>query len=260
MENEEIIKKATALYQEAFDSNCYYLMLEQYKKADEKYPGVLGHFPAFYNLTYNALMVSCFMGIAKLYDNSTGALSIGYLLKACDDNQSIFPEYRKIEEIEIDGEKYKFEIPYHHTLKPEEEIFFKEDVELQRRIYSLFTDEDVSCKPVQKEFKFGELLNLYKKRFCSLSKKQKNSRVQRNKIYAHCDGEIQTDEEILKNNPLTFQDMKEMITFALDVTRMVLGILTDIYEPDKYSNMDDFEWLVKYAKIGMDKICEEVDY
>ena len=73
MEKEDIISLAKSLYQEAFESNCYYSMLEQYQSALKSYGDTIEYFPAFYNLTYNALMASCFMDIAKLFDNSKGA-------------------------------------------------------------------------------------------------------------------------------------------------------------------------------------------
>ena len=256
MEKDEIVKLAEGLYQQAFDSNCIYSMISQYKETEKKYKDVLGYFPAFYTITYNSMLKACFMEIAKLYDNTL--TSIGGLLRVCVEDISVFPKYHKTIEYKINGENYTSEVPYHHNLKKEEEVFFKEYVESQRILYGIFTDEDVDKIPVQKDFTFPELLELYQKRFCSLSKKVKNIRGQRNKLYAHNDEKIVFDEaEILKKYPISFPDVKELIQFALDITRMILGILTDVSKPELYSNIDDFEFLLKYAKVGLEKQKEE---
>lgn len=87
-----------------------------------------------------------------------------------------------------------------------------------------------------------------------MSKKVKNLRGQRNKIYAHNDEKIVFDEEgIIKKYPISFPDVKDLIQFALDITRMILGILTDVSNPELYSNIEDFEFLLKYARVGIDK-------
>lgn len=256
MEKDEIIKLAEGLYQQAFDANCIYSMITQYKEAEKAYNDVLGYFPAFYTITYNSMLKACFMEIAKLYDKTL--TSIGGLLRVCAEDISVFPKYRKTFEYEIDGEKYTSEVPYQHNLKKEEEVYFKEYVESQRLLYGIFMDEDVSKLPVQKDFTFPELLELYQKRFCSLSKKVKNLRGQRNKLYAHNDEKIVFDEEgVLKKYPISFPDVKDLIQFALDITRMILGILTDVSEPELYSNIDDFEFLLKYARVGLEKQKKE---
>lgn len=256
MEKNDIINLAQGLYQQAFDANCIYSMISQYKDAEKEYKDVLGYFPAFYTLTYNSMLKACFMEIAKLYDKTT--TSIGGLLLVCKDNEQVFPKYRRTIEYKIDGEKYTSEVPYQHHLKKEEEVYFKEYVESQRLLYGIFTDEDVSKIPVQKDFTFPELLDLYQKRFCSLSKKVKNLRMQRNKLYAHNDEKIVFDETgILQKYPISFPDVKELIQFALDITRMILGILTDVSNPELYSNIDDFEFLLKYARVGLEKQKEE---
>ncbi|RKM56305.1 hypothetical protein D6853_05785 [Butyrivibrio sp. X503] len=256
MEKDEIIKLSEGLYQQALEANCIYSMIEQYHKAKKEYGDVLGCFPAFYNLTYNAMLKACFMEIAKLYDdNST---SLGGLILSCSENINVFPEYREVIEHEIEGEKITTEVPYQHYLKKEEEVFYKEYVELQRRLFSFFSDGDVSDILVQKDFTFPELLELYQKRFNSLSKKKKNLRKQRNNLYAHNGDEIIfNDAVIIEKYPISFSDIKDLIQFALDITRMILGILTNVSRPEIYSNIEEFEFLLKYARVGVAKQKEE---
>ena len=131
---DELLKLAEELFREAFDANSYFLIMQQYGKHSKKYKAEMDLSPAFYNIVYNALQVACFMELAKLYDKTGGVFTIGSLLKDCQANISLFPEYRAIKEIEVDGEKYTFQIPYQHELKPDEERFFEEQVQSQREI------------------------------------------------------------------------------------------------------------------------------
>lgn len=115
MEKDDIINLAQGLYQQAFDANCIFSMICQYKDAEKNYKDVLGYFPAFYSITYNSMLKACFMELAKLYDNTL--TSIGGLLRVCAEDVSVFPKYHKTIEYEIDGEKYTSEVPYQHNLK-----------------------------------------------------------------------------------------------------------------------------------------------
>lgn len=89
-------------------------------------------------------------------------------------------------------------------------------------------------------------MDLYCKRFRSLSKKKENIRVQRNKIYAHNDTmRIMNEETIYQQNPITYPDIQELIDFALDCIGLILGILTGICPATEYSNIDDWEGTLK---------------
>lgn len=91
-----------------------------------------------------------------------------------------------------------------------------------------------------------------KKRFCSLSKKQENIRVQRNKIYAHNDEKhILAEEKVWDKNPVTYPDIQELIDFALDCTRLILGALTGVSRAVSYGNIDDMEGTLMLAKLGL---------
>ncbi len=251
MGKEELISFAKGLYSQALNANCYYSMIDQYRNAIKKNNGVLEHFPAFYHLTYNALLNTCFMEVAKLYDDN--GLSLGKLLKECSNNLNIFPKNRTTIEYEADGVKFSKEVPYQYRLRKEEEIFFKEFVTSQRKLFEIFTDCDIESIPIQKDFTFPELLDLYKKRYCSLSKKKEKLRKQRNELYAHNDIRRKFDEKGIQDDyPISYSDIKELIQYALDLTIMVIAILTGIKEPEIYSNIEDFDALLRYAKIGMD--------
>lgn len=252
MEKERLIKLAEDLYQEAFDANAYFLIMKQYRELSNKYKAEMNLSPAFYQVVYGALQKACFMEIAKLYDKSKDAVSLGSLLQDCQDNMALFPEYRDTVTIKDDGKEYSFQVPYQYHLKPSEECFFKKEVESQRELFRIFENSDSGEIPVSIDLTFPEFLDLYQKRFCSLSKKQENIRVQRNKMYAHNDESVILNEEkIWEKNPVTYPDIQELIDFALDCTRLILGTLTDVCRAETYANIDDWEGTLMLAQLGL---------
>ena len=104
---DELLKLAEELFREAFDANSYFLIMQQYGKHSKKYKAEMDLSPAFYNIVYNALQVACFMELAKLYDKTGGVFTIGSLLKDCQANISLFPEYRAIVRSVLPGRRYR---------------------------------------------------------------------------------------------------------------------------------------------------------
>jgi hypothetical protein len=252
LEKDELIKLAQGLHQEAFAANAYFTIMQQYKENRTEYSQEMQLSPAFYSIIYQALQKACFMEIAKLYDKTQRVVNVGSLIQSCKENLSLFPEYRQNIEYEEDGRKYTFQIPYQHHLKPTEECFFKEKVQSQREVLRIFDVPSADTIPIQVDLTFQELLELYQKRFRSLSKMQENIRMQRNKIYAHNDKESLLDEDIVtKNNPVFYKDIQELIDFALDITQMILGILTNKIQARKYSNVDDWTGTLMLARLGL---------
>lgn len=266
MEKEHIVKLAEELHREAFDANSYYLIMKQYTQSRAKYKEAMSISPAFYSVVYDALQKACFMEIAKLYDKSNDTVSIGSLLKLCVENKDYFSEYREIIEIEDDGVQYEFPTKYQHWLKPEEERFYADEVRNQRELLKIFGVEDADNNPVQVDLTFSEFVELLQKRFRSLSKKQEAVTVQRNKIYAHNDGERMLDgDRILQKYPLFYTDIQELIEFALEVTGFVFAVLTGEGKATKYSNIDDWEGTLmlsekglKYQEIEMERMKSSI--
>ncbi len=252
MTRDNILKMAEKLYQEAFNANAYYTIMKQYQENYKKYDAEMCLSPAFYHTVYNALQVACFMELAKLYDKSSNVFCIGSLIKESNNNLSLFPEYRLIEECEIDGQKYTFHIPYQHELKKEEERFFEAQAKSQREVLKMFDTQSTDTFPVRVDLKFSEFLGLYYKRFCGLSAKLENIRVQRNKIYAHNDSaQISGVDELIKKKPVYYADLKELIDYALDVTRLIIACLTGVCRAERYYNINDWEATLMLAELGL---------
>lgn len=58
-------------------------------------------------------------------------------------------------------------------------------------------------------------------------------------------------EAIYQSNPVLYQDIKELIEFALDCTGLILGSLTGTAYATTYSNIDDLEGTLMYTKLGL---------
>ena len=252
MNKETLIRIAEELHQEAFDAKAYYLIMQQYRKNHRNYAEEMKVSPAFYHIVYDALMKACFMEIAKLYDSANGVATIGTLLAKCEENQDLFPKHRETLTVEHEGATFSYSIPYQHQLEPQEECFFKDRVDADRKLFAAFNIPDADNVPVRVNLTFLEFLDLYQKRFNGLSKKRDNIRMQRNKLYAHNDEHrIVNSENIPDRYPISYPDVQEMIDFALDCTGLILGILTDVNRATQYSNIDDWEETLMLTRLGL---------
>lgn len=246
---EDILTIAEELHQEGMAAKASYSLIMLYGEVSKKYQHEMNISPAFFNIVYSSLQSSCFMDVAKLFDTSSKAIGIRKLIDICNENISLFPKIRKTG-YHPDGTKY--EIPYYHVLKPEEEQYYPEYVEKERSIQSLFSPEQEL--PIRKDFTFEEFLTLYKIKFSIYDKKRKNLREQRNKIYAHNDSTVILDyASLIKSHPIYYDDLKEMIDYALDVTSLVIGALTQVVRATEYDNIDDLENILYFAKIGWEQ-------
>lgn len=71
-------------------------------------------------------------------------------------------------------------------------------------------------------------------------------------VYAHNDEKhILAEENVWDKNPVTYPDIQELIDFALDCTRLILGALTGVSRAVSYGNIDDMEGTLMLAKLGL---------
>lgn len=93
--------------------------MQQYKECHSRYINELNISPAFYSVVYEALQKACFMEVAKLYDKTRDAFSIGDFLETCKNNEKIFLECKEFIEYTCDGQDYKDEVPYEGMFQKE---------------------------------------------------------------------------------------------------------------------------------------------
>lgn len=248
MEKEELIDLAEHIYREAFDANCYHSVIRQYEKNLSENFEEMSLSPAFYHTIYNALIVSTVMELSKIYDRNSDTVNIRTLFTACNENKNLFPSNRGSVEIEVEGEKYKQDIPYQHIVKQGEECFFKDEINSNRAVGELFGLHE---SPVIVDLTVEKYLDLYQKKYCSIKPKMDRLLTQRNKIYAHNDKIALEDIQTLINkNPLKQLEIQELIDYALEVSKFVIACLTGICKPDKPANMEDWFSTIQFAHLG----------
>ena len=54
-----------------------------------------------------------------------------------------------------------------------------------------------------------------------------------------------------EKNPVTYPDIQELIEFALDCTRLILGTLTGVNRAEKYGNIDDLKGTLMLTRLGL---------
>lgn len=249
MEKDELIQIVKELHQEALHAASYLSIMKQYRIAREKYAEAACLSPAFYAFVYTALQKACIMEVAKLFEKDGSAAGMGFVLDRCRENPDWFPEYRKSIEISDGEDKLIHKIPYRRHLKPSEERFFEKEVEIQRIFQKIMGCED---SQICVNLTFVQLLELYQKNISALSKTITSIREQRNKIYAHNDknGLLKVDQ-IMKKNPISYDDLGNLIELALDILGVVHEVLTGKGLPSKYSNIDDWDITLQMVELGL---------
>lgn len=247
MEKEKLIYLVEQFYQESLSANSYYSILQQYAENQKKHLKEMQVSPAFYTITHNALVEALFVNLAKIYDLQKDAINIRQLLEKCKNNIEFFPEFEI--NIPIDGKEHIETVMDQHTVKQNEEWYFKDEVKKQKKFAEALGLQET---PVVVGLTIEQYFDFYDKKFCSLSSIIENLRIQRNKIYVHNDRESIFDiDAVIKTNPLNMADIRILIEYALEVSRFLLGRLTRILKPDKYGNIDDWGntlWLVQIGE------------
>lgn len=253
MDKEALVKIAEKTYSEAEDAYIYRAIMRQYIQHANNYPDVLKVSAVFHETVYRALVESCFMKVAKLYERTDSTVSVGTLLKQCEENIEFFPEYQETITISQDDKKCPFKIRYQHQLEKKEEVFYKDRVSSERQIFAIFNYPDAENVPIRVDLTFPELLDLYKKRFHSYRKHIESIRIQRNKIFAHNDmGVLINDETLQKKHPVLNKDIDEMIHFALTCTSDILSIIKGEIQNDlRWQWLDDLENTLVLTRIGI---------
>ena len=227
--------------------------MRQYIQHANNYPDVLKVSAVFHETVYKALDESCFMKVAKLYERTDSTVSVGTLLKQCEENIEFFPEYQETITITQDDKKYPCKIRYQHHLEKKEEVFYKDRVSSERQMLAIFECPDAENVSIRVDLTFPELLELYKKRFQSYRKHIESIRIQRNKIFAHNDMDVLiNDESIQKKHPVLNKDIDEMIHFVLTCTSDILSIIKGKIPYDlRWPWLDDLENTLVLTRIGI---------
>lgn len=254
MEKCELINLSKNLMEETLYARAYKDILDQYIEIRSTFENELKLSATFHLIGNMALVEALTMRLARLYDTDDKSAGLGFLLEEAYRNIDYFPKNRGEHSYECDGQTYTFIAPLTHTLRECEKCYFKERVQQEETITNLFgLSSNISI-----EVTINEFVEMYKKRFSSLRKERKNLVTQRNKIYAHNDRETNFDfRDIYAKNPLFYNDIEKLLEFSEDFTAFCYEYLSGNYAMQKFSNIDDLESTLLYARKGLQQSLNE---
>ncbi len=253
---DHIIKCCEGLYAEAFDANsCIRILLQIGEYRQNGYHG-MDPSPCFYNTACNAMIRAAMMDVAKIYDDDSKSISLQNVISYCYQFADYFPNTISEKYVSADGENEVTQIPIRYTVREEELKRIREDSRLHQeieltKIFQRFFD--MPCEPpFELEVTAEELFAFYGKRHSSLNSIIRKVKNQRDKRYAHNDKDIAFDYELLlRENNLTFAELEKLVGFALEVTTMIIELLTGEHKPWSYYNIDDLADTLNLVKLGI---------
>ena len=236
---EKILKYTKNIHMQALTANSYLFLMNYYNENYKSYKDEMNCTPAFWAMTYNSWYDSCFMFLARMFDVSSDVAGIRQLRELVGNNTSL-----------LGTEKISFPMRKH-----DEKIFGKE-VEVQDALFDILDIEDK-----RRNYYFDatgvEMVDIFSKKFSSMSKILDKLRDQRNKIVAHNSGEIEFDENKLKQiKRLSLDDENLLITYALDFTQFITYAIKKEYLPIKYGNIEDIDFVMHFIHDGYEKMKE----
>lgn len=222
MTKEELEKKTCFLYNQAFKANNYMQIIKQYHDSTVKHLEAMNMSPTFYQIIFSSLLESTFIMVTKLYDKNS--YCVDNLIDDCESNISLFPLGKEINYI-------------NNQIKI---IYNKNELSNENENFIFFQKFDCKSK-----FEF------FKYKINNLEDVLINLKKQRNKIYVHNDKiNFKDVDEFINNNPVKYKDIEKLISFALEVTRYIISIMTDINKPTEYLDIDDWENTLRMVEVS----------
>ena len=242
----DLAERCYFLYQQALYANVELTILRELCEAPTSYNRDVLCAPCFFSFARMAIVESCFMNCARLFDGGSD-ISIDALLKDC---KSMTAEI-DARACALFSERPGFDKtkPIRHTLAADEERFFRAEVDSQRSFESLCNVD--SPGPALIYIDAAGLIDLWYKRLNGLKKLTSRLREQRNKVFAHSDFEALDYDGLSKKFSLKVAEMQQLIDFALDCVIETSTIISKTGWPRSMHNADDLRGLLNYVDIGM---------
>lgn len=250
MTKDKILHLANGLYEEALLSQTYFSFIKQFNafKSIDKYNSEINVSPCFYQISYGAWLKALVMELAKMYDADKKYNTLKSLQESLK---------------EIKPEEYFCGSNLEMFLENNRQIYFpikpsdlKIIPEQYGALYEAFVREET--KIIHLQLPYEECVSFFNKKWCSISKEREKLRQQRNQIFAHNGFEADFDfEHVNKNYPLHHSDIECLIDYAMTLTRFVIGMLTDVSKPWRYSNYNDWETTLISVREGQIRLNEQ---
>ena len=241
----DLLQYLDVLYPQVLYANCEYRILRDLSEASDEYQAQLECAGCFFSFSRMALQESLFMNCARLYDKNSD-VSLRGLLERCRE----FEREISHRAVELYSKRPDFdpERPVRHFVAENEECFYREEVKSQRA-FDFLVDETWKS-PVKLQLSVDELVELFCKRINGMSKTIELLREQRNKIYAHNGAESLYYDAFAEENGLTVGQITDLIGCALDITREIYALITNVCLPSETRNVNDVKGLLRLTKLG----------
>lgn len=246
LSEEELKRLSENLFEETFNANMNWSIVIQYNNLFDEYNRELNCSPAFHGVVYRSLIESLMVTLSKLYDENSSAISMQYF----------YSEIRKQKDILCEGKRI-----VKHLLNKTEEQFYVDEVETKKGICKKYNFEYTGTTV---ELTVEKMLDLYGKRLKTLKDAIKNLKLQRNKVYAHNDKEIDFNvENIFNEYPIVKEDVDNLLSFALDFSSFCIELFTGISKTYELIGINDLKItldLIREAKIHQDMELESFGF
>lgn len=243
----DLAERCYFLYQQALYANMELIIFRELHEAPTSYNRDVLCAPCFFSFARMAIVDSCFMNCARLFDRDSD-ISIGTFLKDCE-NMTAKIDARACA---LFSERPGFDKtkPIRHTLAADEERFYHAQTDSQRSFESLCNVD--SPNPVLIYIDAAGLINLWHKRLNGLKKLTNRLREQRNKVFAHSDFEALDYDGLSRKYSLTLGEMQQLVDFALDCVIETNTIISKTDWPRSMHNANDLRGLLDYVNAGME--------
>lgn len=243
----DLAERCYFLYQQALYANMELIIFRELHEAPTSYNRDVLCAPCFFSFARMAIVDSCFMNCARLFDTGSD-ISIGTFLKDCESMTS------KIDAraCALFSERPGFDNtrPIRHTLTADEERFYCAEVESQRNFERLCNVD--SHRPVHIYIDAARLIGLWCTRLNGLKKLTSRLREQRNKVFAHSDFETLDYDGLSRKYSLTLGEIQQLVDFALDCVIETNTIISKTSWPRSMRNANDLRGLLDYVNAGME--------
>lgn len=242
----DIYKWAMTLFDQSRAAYNKFQKIKQFNSLSKDYSDELSVSSSFYSDVMDSLLIAVFISIQRIYEKSkdSSSVSIIKLLKKCKDNLNIFPKYSQayIYDGYTDNEPWRWEIS-------------KIDLAYLKEKYpNIYKKCDLTSKWVN--ITPAILIDLHEWKYQNFNDNNKLNYLytQRDKIFVHNDKKAMNDfEKITSDNPLSYQDLDDLIQFSLNFSHMILLMLTNTNYAFEPTNYDDWESTLKYVRKGFEK-------
>lgn len=245
----DLVAHCDFLYQQALSANAELVILRVLRDAPKRFGRDVLCAPWFFGYTRIALVDSCFMNCARLFDDGSD-IWVGGFIKNCGKMAGRIDG--RVRDVYGDRPSFDSEKPIRHPLAAQEEMFYQNEVDAQRDIELLFGGG--RHEPVYVGMDAGTLIELWQKRLSGLSKLRDSLRTHRNKVFAHSDSDALDYDRFVEQYPLTYAEMQRLIDFVSDVTIEMYALITGVERQRSPRGIDDVLGLLKYVDAGMEAV------